>query len=219
MDGVLSALDRKQADVGIFPVVNSRGGLVQTSFEAMGKHLFKYTDELWLEVYQCLMAKPGVTKKQIKKIATHPQAISQCERYIRSDLQPKTFSKRHPGQPSKPHHFHHRHQMKTAQNEIENLRKIINELDDILIETVARRMIVSRTVGVIKKQNKLKIKDPKREKELKAFHQKLAKKQGITYKTLQKIFELIMEESKRVQKSPAKAKYSLNRNKIVKIKS
>src|SRR5437773_2197439 len=58
MEGVLAALDKKQAAIGIFPVVNSRGGLVQTAFEAMGKHLFKYTDELWLEVYQCLMTKP-----------------------------------------------------------------------------------------------------------------------------------------------------------------
>lgn len=86
MEGVLAALDKKQADVGIFPVVNSRGGLVQTAFEAMGKHLFKYTDELWLEVYQCLMVKPGVTKKQIKKIASHPQALSQCERYLRKEF-------------------------------------------------------------------------------------------------------------------------------------
>ncbi len=86
MEGVLAALDKKQADLGIFPVVNSRGGLVQPAFEAMGHHLFKYTDELWMEVYQCLMVKPGVTKKQIKKIATHSQAIAQCERYIRKEF-------------------------------------------------------------------------------------------------------------------------------------
>lgn len=86
MEGVLTALDRKKADLGIFPVVNSRGGLVLPAFIAMGKHLFRFTDELWLEVYQCLMARPGVTKKQIKKIASHSQAIAQCERYIRREF-------------------------------------------------------------------------------------------------------------------------------------
>lgn len=86
MEGVLQALDRQQADMGIFPVVNSRGGLVQPAFKAMGGHLFRYIDELWLEVYQCLMVKPGVSKKQIKKIATHSQAIAQCERYIRKEF-------------------------------------------------------------------------------------------------------------------------------------
>ncbi|MFO0780730.1 MAG: prephenate dehydratase domain-containing protein [Candidatus Gracilibacteria bacterium] len=86
MERVLQTLDKKQADIGIFPVVNSRGGLVQPAFKAMGGHLFHYTDELWLEVYQCLMVKPGVSKKQIKKIATHSQAIAQCERYIRKEF-------------------------------------------------------------------------------------------------------------------------------------
>ncbi len=86
MEGVLTMLDKKEADIGIFPVVNSRGGLVQHAFKAMGQHLFQYTDELWLEVYQCLMVQPGVTKEQITKIASHPQAISQCERYLRKEF-------------------------------------------------------------------------------------------------------------------------------------
>lgn len=86
MEGVLQAIDKKIANYGIFPVVNSRGGLVQPAFKAMGKHIFKYIDELWLEVYQCLIIKPGVKKSQIKKIATHSQALAQCERYIRKNF-------------------------------------------------------------------------------------------------------------------------------------
>lgn len=87
-----------------------------------------------------------------------------------------------------------------AQAELNNLRLIINKLDELIIQSVARRMVVSRTVGAVKRQYGLKIKDPKREKELKKIHQKLAKKNGITYATLRKIFDLIMEESKRIQK-------------------
>lgn len=86
MEGVLSRLDKKEIEIGIFPVVNSRGGLVQTAFEAMGKHLFTLDGELWLEVHQCLMVLPGTKKEQIKKVTTHPQAISQCERYLRREL-------------------------------------------------------------------------------------------------------------------------------------
>lgn len=86
MERVLAALDRGEADLGIFPVVNSRGGLVQTAFEAMGRHLFTLVGELWLEVDQCLMALPGVQKSQIITITTHPQAISQCERYLRREF-------------------------------------------------------------------------------------------------------------------------------------
>ncbi|MEK7619267.1 MAG: prephenate dehydratase domain-containing protein [Patescibacteria group bacterium] len=82
MEGVLAAVDNGHCDLGIFPVVNSRGGLVQTAFEAMGRHSFRLVGELWLEVQQCLLARRGVLRAEIKKIASHPQAISQCERYL-----------------------------------------------------------------------------------------------------------------------------------------
>ena len=86
MEGVLKAVHSGEADYGIFPVVNSRGGLVQSAFDAMGKYLFTMIDELWFEVYQCLMVMPGVKKEDIKQITTHPQAIAQCERYIKREF-------------------------------------------------------------------------------------------------------------------------------------
>lgn len=82
MEGVLNALEIKKIDIGIFPVVNSRGGLVKMAFEAMGSHLFTMIDEVWLDVRQCLLSKPGVKPNQLKKIVSHPQAIAQCERYL-----------------------------------------------------------------------------------------------------------------------------------------
>lgn len=86
MEGVLRAVEDGSAALGIFPVVNSRGGLVQTAFEAMGRHLFTMVDEIWIEVQQCLIVMPGCTREQIQRIASHPQAFSQCERYLK-----KTF--------------------------------------------------------------------------------------------------------------------------------
>ncbi|MBI2990300.1 MAG: chorismate mutase [Candidatus Magasanikbacteria bacterium] len=86
MEGVLADLDAGRAEFGVFPVVNSRGGLVQTAFEAMGRHLFKMVDEIWMEVHQCLMVLSDTKLENIKRIATHPQAISQCERYIRREF-------------------------------------------------------------------------------------------------------------------------------------
>lgn len=82
MEGVLAAVETKKVDIGIFPVVNSRGGLVKMAFEAMGKHLFTMIDEVWLDVRQCLLARPNTKPSQIKKIISHPQAIVQCERYL-----------------------------------------------------------------------------------------------------------------------------------------
>jgi prephenate dehydratase len=85
MEGVLDAVEKKKIDIGIFPVVNSRGGLVQTAFAAMGRHKFQVIDEVWLDVRQCLLALPNIGKSQITKIVSHPQAISQCERYLQKE--------------------------------------------------------------------------------------------------------------------------------------
>lgn len=84
MDGVLEAIKNGEIDQGIFPVVNSTGGLVQTAFEAMGRYNFVMKEKLPFEVHQCLMAKPGTGVMEIKKVASHPQALSQCENYLKT---------------------------------------------------------------------------------------------------------------------------------------
>ncbi|MEK7624099.1 MAG: prephenate dehydratase domain-containing protein [Patescibacteria group bacterium] len=86
MEGVLARLDDGSIDLGIFPVVNSQGGLVRQAFDAMGQHIFAVVDELWFEVQQCLLVLPGVKRSDITQIVSHPQALIQCERYINREF-------------------------------------------------------------------------------------------------------------------------------------
>ncbi len=83
MEGVLARVESGNVDMGIFPVVNSRGGLVRPAFDAMGRHSFVVVDELWLEVHQCLLVLSGVKKEEITNITSHSQAIAQCDRFIK----------------------------------------------------------------------------------------------------------------------------------------
>ena len=82
MEGVLSAIEKHEIDLGILPVVNLQGGLVKPAFQAMGKHLFLPFDELWLEVMQCLLVLPGTRLNQITNIVSHPQGLAQCRHYL-----------------------------------------------------------------------------------------------------------------------------------------
>ena len=90
MEGVLSALKNKKINIGIFPVVNSQGGLVQMAFEAMGKYNFKFIDKYILNVHQCLMTLPETSKVNVKKIYSHVQALTQCKRYLKKNY-PKSL--------------------------------------------------------------------------------------------------------------------------------
>jgi prephenate dehydratase len=86
MEGVLSALNSGVINLGIFPVVNSRGGLVHPAFKAMGKYRFNMIDEIWLDVKQCLISKRSIKKADIKGIASHSQSLAQCERYLQKNF-------------------------------------------------------------------------------------------------------------------------------------
>lgn len=82
MEGVLEALEQGDIKLGILPVVNLTGGLVQPAFEAMGRHAFKLIDSFWLEVNQCLLAEKGTQLSEITHIASHPQGLLQCKDYL-----------------------------------------------------------------------------------------------------------------------------------------
>lgn len=86
MQGVLAAINEDRADVGVFPVVNSRGGLVRPAFQAMGRYNFEYFDEIWMEIYQCLLVLPGTKASDITCIASHSQALAQCDRHLQQNF-------------------------------------------------------------------------------------------------------------------------------------
>ncbi len=83
VENVLTALDKNEIDLGIFPIENSNGGIVIEAVHAMSKHLFKIKELFEIPVIHCLLAKPGTKKEDIKNIASHDQALKQCKMYLR----------------------------------------------------------------------------------------------------------------------------------------
>jgi len=86
MEDLLAAVGADEIDIALFPVVNFRGGIVKTAFEAMGKYPFALVDSLRLNVQHCLLVRRGTSLKDIKKIATHPQALAQCGAYLQKEF-------------------------------------------------------------------------------------------------------------------------------------
>lgn len=83
VENVLNALENKKIDMGIFPIENSNGGIVIESVYAMSRYIFQIQELFEIPVIHCLLAKPGMTKEDIKTIASHDQAIKQCKMYIK----------------------------------------------------------------------------------------------------------------------------------------
>ena len=83
VDSVLKALSGGKIDKGIFPIENSNGGIVYEAVYAMSKYLFKIENLFEIDVRHCLLVKNGVSAHDIKRIASHPQALKQCRMYLK----------------------------------------------------------------------------------------------------------------------------------------
>lgn len=81
-EGVLHLLEVEQADIGIFPIFNSSGGIVYESIYAASEHIFSIDEIFPVDIRQCLMALPGTAPQSIKTIMSHPQALAQCKSYL-----------------------------------------------------------------------------------------------------------------------------------------
>jgi arogenate/prephenate dehydratase len=83
-DDVFAAVAAGRASHGILPVENSIGGSIHRNFDLLLDHDLPIVGEVELPVVHNLLALPGVKQEDIKRVFSHPQALAQCERFLRN---------------------------------------------------------------------------------------------------------------------------------------
>ncbi|OVA13488.1 Prephenate dehydratase [Macleaya cordata] len=80
MEDAFQALEDKSAQRAIVPVENSIDGTIDRNLDLLLRHdEVAIVGELILPVNHCLLAVPGTSKSQLKRIVSHPQALSHCK--------------------------------------------------------------------------------------------------------------------------------------------
>lgn len=80
---IVNALNADQIDLGLLPLENSLEGSVNLSLDLLYQHSeLKLYKEIILPISHYLLAQKEVTKKNIKEIYSHPQAIAQSGDYL-----------------------------------------------------------------------------------------------------------------------------------------
>jgi prephenate dehydratase len=82
-DEVFDAVVKRRATHGVVPLENSIGGTIHRNYDLLLDHDLPITGEVELDVVHCLQALPGTKIEDIKTVYSHPQALAQCERYLK----------------------------------------------------------------------------------------------------------------------------------------
>jgi prephenate dehydratase len=80
---VFEAVLRQDVDFGVVPVENSQAGSINDTYDLLLSCPLNIFGEINLRISHCLMALPGETLDGIKVIYSHPQALAQCEEFLR----------------------------------------------------------------------------------------------------------------------------------------
>jgi prephenate dehydratase len=69
---------------GVIPIENSIGGSIHRNYDLLVAHQLPIVGEVELPVVHHLLALPGTTLEKLRRVYSHPQALAQCERFLRT---------------------------------------------------------------------------------------------------------------------------------------
>ncbi len=83
LNQLFDALQTGMADYSLLPVENALAGSVAGAYEMLLDRDVRIQAEVILHVHHNLLASPGTSMAAIQQVRSHPQALMQCERFLK----------------------------------------------------------------------------------------------------------------------------------------
>jgi prephenate dehydratase len=83
-DAVFKAVEADACEGGLVPIENSLAGSIHSNYDLLLQHQLSIVGEYYLRVQHCLIALPGTPISRVCKVISHPQALAQCQGYLKS---------------------------------------------------------------------------------------------------------------------------------------
>ena len=84
---MFDAVSSGQADCTVVPIENSLAGSVHKNYDLLVEHDLTIIAETNVKIVHNLIAAPGVSLADVRRVYSHPVALAQCERFIRANPQ------------------------------------------------------------------------------------------------------------------------------------
>jgi len=81
---VFAAVNGSEATHGVLPIENSIGGSIHRNYDLLMENHLPIVAEVEVPVVHHLLALPGASLSSVRRVYSHPQALAQCERFLRT---------------------------------------------------------------------------------------------------------------------------------------
>ena len=85
-DDVFDSVDSGTVDFGVIPIENTLFGSVHVNYDLLRRHDLQIIGEWYLRIQHNLLVNAGVKKEEITHVYSHPQALGQCQDFIKKHL-------------------------------------------------------------------------------------------------------------------------------------
>lgn len=82
LEDLFPSVEHGDADYALLPVENAVAGAVTGAYELLLERDLRINAEVIYHVQHMLMAVPGTKFEDVKRVRSHPQALTQCQRYL-----------------------------------------------------------------------------------------------------------------------------------------
>jgi chorismate mutase/prephenate dehydratase len=85
--GAADAARSGASDFALLPIENSTAGSINETYDLLAEDDLKITAEVVSQVAHCLLGLPGAHIEDLRTVLSHPQALMQCESFLREHPQ------------------------------------------------------------------------------------------------------------------------------------